>query len=514
MQISFVAPSDVRPNQGGGAWVVAAAEGGALLPAAMTADKASGGALTRALKFSRFTGKAGQMLEVLAPAGMKASRLLLVGLGKADSVDEKGLETLGAQIVGRLHAAGESAASIQIDVPPTSGKGGTKVKKAELAAHLAFGAKLKSYAFDKYRTRNLDEYEKKLKTLRIVTPDVPAARKAHAGLAAVADGIFLARDLVNEPPNVLYPAEFARRARTQLTKLGVKVEILGEAEMKKRGFGALLGVGQGSARESQLVVMQWNGGPSSKKNKKSARPIALVGKGVCFDSGGLSIKVGAGMQGMKGDMAGAACVTGTLMALASRKARVNAVGVIGLVENMPDGGAFRPDDVLTSLSGQTIEVLNTDAEGRLVLADALTYTQRRFAPKILIDLATLTGAIVQTLGYEHAGIFSNDDQLVSRVQAAGRYTGERVWQLPLDPFYDKMIRSKIADMKNIGGGNSGAITAAQFLLRFIEKGTAWAHLDIAGVAWQDGEQKPQIPSWGTGWGVRLLNRLVKEHYEN
>jgi leucyl aminopeptidase len=503
MQISFVAPSDVTA----GAWVVGAADGGALLPAAARLDKASGGALTRALKFSRFTGKAGQILEVLAPAGLRASRLLLVGLGKADSVDEKGLETLGAQIVGRLYAAGESAASIEIDVPPTSGKGGSKVKKSELAAHLAFGAKLKSYSFDKYRTRNLDEYEKKLKTVRIVTPDVAAAKKAHAGLAAVAEGIFLARDLVNEPPNILYPAEFARRARTQLTRLGVKVEILGEADMKKQGFGALVGVGQGSARESQLVVMRWNGG------KKSAKPIALVGKGVCFDSGGLSIKVGAGMQGMKGDMAGAACVTGTMLALATRKAKVNAVGVIGLVENMPDGGAFRPDDVLTSLSGQTIEVLNTDAEGRLVLADALTYTQRRFQPKLLIDLATLTGAIVQTLGYEHAGVFSNDDQLVQRIQAAGRTTGERVWQLPLDPFYDKMIRSKIADMKNIGGANSGAITAAQFLKRFIEKSTIWAHLDIAGVAWQDGEQKPTIPSWGTGWGVRLLNRLVKEHYE-
>ena len=503
MQISFVAPSDVTPTQGDGAWVVGATEGGALLPAAARLDKASGGALTRALKFSRFTGKPGQMLEVVAPSGMRASRLLLVGLGKAEAVDEKGLETLGAQIVGRLHTAGENAASLEIDVPK-----GSKVKKAELAAHLAFGTKLKSYAFDKYRTRNLDEYEKKLKTVRIVTPDLAAAKKAHAGLAAVADGIFLARDLVNEPPNILFPAEFARRARTQLSRLGVKVEILGEADMKKQGFGALLGVGQGSARESQLVVMQWNGG------KKSGKPIALVGKGVCFDSGGLSIKVGAGMQGMKGDMAGAACVTATMLALATRKARVNAVGVIGLVENMPDGGAFRPDDVLTSLSGQTIEVLNTDAEGRLVLADALTYTQRRFKPKVLIDLATLTGAIVQTLGFEHAGVFSNDDQLVQRIQAAGRTTGERVWQLPLDPFYDKMIRSKIADMKNIGGANSGSITAAQFLLRFIEKDTAWAHLDIAGVAWQDGEQKPTIPSWGTGWGVRLLNRLVKEHYES
>ncbi|MBA2590129.1 MAG: leucyl aminopeptidase [Alphaproteobacteria bacterium] len=501
MQISFVAPADFTAKEGG-AWVVGAAEGSALAPAAVRLDKVSGGALSRALKFSRFSGKAGQMLEVLAPAGMTASRLLLAGLGKPDLLNEKGLETLGAQIVGRLHAVGESSARIEIDVPK-----GAKVKKAELAAHLAFGAKLKSYTFDKYRTRNLDEYEKKLKTFRIATPEVDAAKKAHAGLQAVADGIFLARDLVNEPPNVLYPAEFARRAKTQLGKLGVKVEILGEAEMKKQGFGALLGVGQGSEKESQLVIMQWNGG------KKSAKPIALVGKGVCFDSGGLSIKVGAGMQGMKGDMAGAAAVTGTMLALAARKARVNAVGVIGLVENMPDGTSFRPDDVLTSLSGQTIEVLNTDAEGRLVLADALTYTQRRFKPKAVIDLATLTGAIVQTLGYEHAGIFSNDDQLVSRVQAAGRYTGERVWQLPLDPFYDKMIRSKIADMKNIGGANSGAITAAQFLLRFIEKDTVWAHLDIAGVAWQDGEQKVTIPSWGTGWGVRLLNRLMKEHYE-
>ena len=502
MQISFVAPSNVTA----GAWVVGAAEGAALLPAAVRADKASGGALSRALKVSRFTGKSGQMLEVLAPAGIAASRLLLVGMGKPETLDEKGLETLGAQIVARLYAGGETSASLEMEVPK-----GAKVKKAEAAAHLAFGARLRSYAFDKYRTRNLEDYEKKLTALRIVTPDPAAAKKAHAGLAAVAEGIFLARDLVNEPPNVLYPAEFARRAKQALTKLGVKVEILGEAEMKKQGFGALLGVGQGSERESQLVVMQWNGGPKGKK--QSAKPIALVGKGVCFDSGGLSIKVGAGMQGMKGDMAGAACVTGTMMALATRKAKVNAVGVIGLVENMPDGSSFRPDDVLTSLSGQTIEVLNTDAEGRLVLADALTYTQRRFKPSFVLDLATLTGAIVQTLGYEHAGVFSNNDQLVQRIQAAGRYTGERVWQLPLDPFYDRMIKSKIADMKNIGGGNSGAITAAQFLLRFIEKGTVWAHLDIAGVAWQDGEQKPTIPSWGTGWGVRLLNRMVIEHYE-
>ena len=498
MNINFAVPASIKA----GSWVIGAVEGGVLLPAALSADKASGGALTRALKFARFKGAPGQMVEVLAPAGVAASRLLLVGLGKPEALDEKGLETIGAQIAARLLGAGESTATLQIDVPK-----GCKVKKGELAAHLAFGARLRAYAFNQYRTKNLDEYERRLTALTVQTPGAVAAKLAYAGLGAVADGIFLARDLVNEPPNILYPEEFARRIKARLGKLGVKVEVLGEAEMKKQGFGALLGVGQGSARESQLVVMRWDGA------KKAGKPVAFVGKGVCFDSGGLSLKPGAGMMGMKGDMGGAAAVTGLMLALATRKAKVNAVGVVGLVENMPGPDALRPDDVIKSLSGQTIEVLNTDAEGRLVLADALTYTQRRFAPKFIIDLATLTGAIVQTLGYEHAGVFSNTDALVQRLQAAGRHTGERVWQLPLDPFYDKMIKSKIADMKNIGGGNSGAITAAQFLLRFIDKGTDWAHLDIAGVAWQDGEQKPMIPSWGTGWGVRLLNRLIIEHYE-
>jgi leucyl aminopeptidase len=478
-------------------------EGGALLPAAAKADKASGGALSRALKFARFKGLPGQMVEVLAPSGLQASRLLLVGLGKPDALDEKALETIGAQVAARLLTARETRASLEIDAPK-----GCKVKKGEIAAHLAFGAKLRSYAFNRYRTRNLEDYEQNLAGLTVLTPDAAAAKKVWAGLAAVADGIFLARDLVNEPPNVLYPEEFARRVRARLGKLGVKIEVLGEAEMRRQGFGALLGVGQGSARDSQLVVMRWNGA------KKSGKPVAFVGKGVCFDSGGISLKPGNGLMGMKGDMGGAAAVTGLMLALATRKARVNAVGVIGLVENMPGPDALRPDDVLTSLSGQTIEVLNTDAEGRLVLADALTYTQRRFAPRFVIDLATLTGAIVATLGFEHAGVFSNDEALTGRLLSAGRATGERVWQLPLDPFYDKMIKSKIADMKNIGGPNSGAITAAQFLGRFIDKDTAWAHLDIAGVAWQDGEQKPQIPSWGTGWGVRLLNRLILEHYES
>jgi leucyl aminopeptidase len=300
--------------------------------------------------------------------------------------------------------------------------------------------------------------------------------------------------------------EFANRCK-QLSKLGVKVEVLGEAQMQKLGMGALLGVGQGSERESHLVVMHWNGG------RKKDAPVAFVGKGVCFDSGGLSLKPAASMMGMKGDMGGAAAVTGAIRTLAARKARVNAVGVIGLVENMPDGKAQRPDDVVKSMSGQTIEVLNTDAEGRLVLADALTYTQQKFKPKFVIDLATLTGAIMVALGNENAGLFSNDDKLADRLVAAGKTSGEPVWRMPLGAGYDKAIKSKIADMKNIGGPYGGSITAAQFLQRFVEKGQVWAHLDIAGVAWQDGEQKPLTPGWATGFGVRLLDRLVAEHYE-
>jgi leucyl aminopeptidase len=500
MQLSFAAPSDVRS----GAWVVGALEGGALTAAAQKADHAAGGALSRGLKVSKFTGKSGQVLEILAPSGLAASRILLVGLGKGDKFDASAAENLGAAINGRLNTAGEKAVTYDIDLPK-----GSKLKPGELAAHLALGARLKSYAFNHYRTKNLDEYEQSLKTVTIATASAADAKKVWAGLEAVADGMFFARDLVNEPPNVLSPVEFAKRVKTNLGKLGVEVKILGEAEMKKLGMGALLGVGQGSERDSQLVVMQWNGA-----RKKKDAPVAFVGKGVCFDSGGLSLKTGPGMMGMKGDMGGAAAVVGTMQALATRKARVNAVGVIGLVENMPDATAMRPDDVVTSMSGQTIEVLNTDAEGRLVLGDALTYTQRNFAPKFVIDLATLTGAIIMALGPEHAGLFSNDDRLAERIASAGKAVGEPVWRLPMGPAYDKLLRSKIADMKNIGGPNAGSITAAQFLQRFIEDKRPWAHLDIAGVAWQDGEQRALAPSWGTGWGVRILNELVAAHYED
>jgi leucyl aminopeptidase len=500
MQLSFAAPHAIDS----GAWVVGALDGGTLSAAAQRADKAAGGALSRGIKVSSFTGKSGQVLEILAPTSVKASRILLVGMGKPAEFDGTKAENLAASINGRLSGAGETEVTFDIDVPK-----GAKLKAGELAAHLALGARLRGYVFNQYRTKNLDEYEFKLKKVTIATNSVADAKKSWAKLEGIAGGIVSARDLINEPPNVLHPEEFARRAKALLTKLGVKVDILGEAEMKKLGMGSLLGVGQGSDRESQLVVMHWNGA-----RKKNEAPVAFVGKGVCFDSGGLSLKTGAGMMGMKGDMGGAAAVVGTLQALATRKAKVNAVGVIGLVENMPDSKAQRPDDVVKSMSGQTIEVLNTDAEGRLVLADALTYTQRKFKPKFVIDLATLTGAIIMALGPEHAGLFCNDDRLANRISDAGKAVGEPVWRMPLGPNYDKLLRSKIADMKNIGGPSAGSITAAQFLQRFVENKTPWAHLDIAGVAWQDGERKANAPSWGVGWGVRILNELVAEHYED
>jgi leucyl aminopeptidase len=335
--------------------------------------------------------------------------------------------------------------------------------------------------------------------------DVAAARKSYAARDAIAGGVIMARDLVNEPANILYPAEFARRTGA-LKKARVAVEVLDVKAMQKLGMRALLGVGQGSAHGSRPVVMRWNGG------KKSEPPVAFIGKGVCFDTGGVSIKPAAGMEDMKGDMAGAACVVGLMHALAARKAKVNAVGAIGVVENMVDGNAQRPGDIVTSLSGQTIEIINTDAEGRLVLADVLWYVADRFKPKFMIDLATLTGAIIVALGHEHAGLFANDEQLAERLIKAGQETGERVWRMPLAPEYDKLIDSKFADVKNTGGRWGGAITAAQFLQRFVKKGVPWAHLDIAGT----GMGPPATDtnkSWGPGFGVRLLDQLVADHYE-
>jgi leucyl aminopeptidase len=334
---------------------------------------------------------------------------------------------------------------------------------------------------------------------------VSAARKAFAPGAHIVDGVIMARELVNEPPNVLFPVEFARRA-AELRKLGVEVEVLDVKAMTKLGMGALLGVSQGSTQPGRTVIMRWKGG------KRGDAPVAFIGKGVCFDTGGISIKGAAGMEDMKGDMGGAACVVGLMHALAARKAKVNVVGAIGLVENMPDGNAQRPGDIVTSMSGQTIEIINTDAEGRLVLADVLWYVAKKFKPKFMVDLATLTGAIMVALGTEYAGMFSNNDELSERLTKVGLETGEKVWRMPLGPEYDKQIDSQFADMKNTGGSRfGGSITAAQFLQRFVDD-TPWAHLDIAGTAM--GAPKTEINhSWGSGYGVRLLERLVSEYYE-
>ena len=339
---------------------------------------------------------------------------------------------------------------------------------------------------------------------RSASPTPPRRAGRGASRARVAEGVVLARDLVNEPANVLYPQEFARRA-SALKKLGVAIDVLDVRAMRKLRMNALLGVGQGSVRESRVVIMRWNGG------KRGDAPLGFIGKGVTFDTGGISIKPAAGMEDMKGDMAGAACVVGLMHALAARNAKVNALGAIGLVENMPDAAAQRPGDIVTSMSGQTIEIINTDAEGRLVLADVLHYVNKRFKPKFMIDLATLTGAILVALGSEHAGLFANDDELAERLFKAGEDTGEKVWRMPLAPEYDKLIDSKFADVKNTGGRNAGSITAAQFLQRFVDK-TPWAHLDIAGT----GMGSPQgdiNKSWASGWGVRLLDRLVAANYE-
>ena len=489
---------------GEGALVVGAFDGGKLTDAAMAADKAAGGALSRAVAASRFRGQPGQSLELLVPAGVRATRVILVGLGKGEDFDAASAERLAATVVGRLFVGGEGTLTFAIERPKRA-----KIPEAELAAHLAFGAILRSYRFDLYRSVK-DEERPTMNRVIVSTPEAGAARKLWAGLAAVAEGIFLARDLVNEPANILYPEEFARRT-LELRKLGVAVDILDAAAMKKLGMNALLGVAQGSAYEPRLVVMRWDGRRGAK-SKTDSGPLAFIGKGVCFDSGGLSLKTANSMTGMKGDMAGAAAVTGLMYALAARKARADVVGLIGLVENMPDGNAQRPNDIVRTMSGQTIEILNTDAEGRLVLADVLWYAQSRFKPRFMVDLATLTGAIVVALGAENAGLFSNDDELARNIVKAGIGEGEPVWRLPLADAYDQLVKSRIADMKNIGGPHAGSITAAQILQRFVNK-VPWAHLDIAGVAWQDGEQKPAAPSWATGWGVRILNRLVSEYCE-
>jgi len=457
----------------------------------------TGDLVGRAAAADRFKGKSGSALDLVAPPGLDLSRLVIVGVGKARDLKAQDFVKLGGIAMGKIPAAA-SEATLIADLP-----GGAV--KPERAADMALGVQLRAYAFERYKTKRKDDEEKAAKVkVTIAVAGVAAVEKAFAARAAVADGVAIARDLVNEPANVLYPEEFARRAGS-LKKLGAVVDVLGVKEMKKLGMNALLGVGQGSEHESRTVIMRWDGG------KRGAAPLAFIGKGVCFDTGGISIKPAASMEDMKGDMAGAACVVGLMHALAARKAKVNVVGAIGIVENMPDGRAQRPGDIVTTMSGQTIEIINTDAEGRLVLSDLLHYVNKHFKPKFMIDLATLTGAIIVALGQEYAGLFANDDKLAERLVKVGNEIGERVWRMPLGPEYDKMIDSKFADMKNTGGRHGGAITAAQLLQRFVDK-TPWAHLDIAGTAM--GSPQSEINrSWGSGFGVRLLDRLVAEYYE-
>ena len=498
MKIAFVEPG--RPKSG--TVVVGVLEDRKLTPTAAALDRETGGALKRAIAASRFTGRKDDMLGVLAPPRLSVGRVLLVGLGKAAALDAAALHALGGGIVGQLNSVGESEASVALD-----GIDGMKLKPADAAANLAFGARLRAYRFDKYRTKEKPEQKPSLKSLAVMTREAAAARRAFVPLEEVTKGIFLTRDLVSEPANIIYPETLAAAAR-QLTRYGVRVEVLDERRMKRLGMGALLGVGQGSARPSRLVVMQWRGGGRGK----GAEPVAFIGKGVTFDTGGISIKPSDGMWDMKWDMGGAGVVIGLMRALAGRKAKVNAVGVIGLVENMPSGTAQRPGDIVTSMSGQTIEVLNTDAEGRLVLADALWYCQDRFKPKFMVDLATLTGAIIIALGSEHAGLFSNNDVLAQRLAAAGAAVGEKLWRLPLNDAYDRMMDSDAADIKNISGGrDASSITAAQFLQRFVNS-VPWAHLDIAGTTWSK-KDAATVPKGATAFGVRLLDRLVAEHYE-
>ncbi|MRG55805.1 leucyl aminopeptidase [Phyllobacterium sp. SYP-B3895] len=480
----------------GTAIVLVAAEG----KTAAEAESIVGQALlSRIIGVSDFKGKLAATLSTVAPS-TELESLVLVGTGDPAKLKADDWLKIGGAAFSKLGKAKDVSVILALQASEIS---------AENAAEFALGMLLRAYTFDKYKTKkgkNDDEAKesKSAASITIHVADPQAAKKAYSDAEAIAAGVTLARDLVNEPANILGPVEFAERVE-ELKKLDVKVEILSEKDMKKLGMGSLLGVAQGSVRPARLAIMEWHGGKGKDK------PIAFVGKGVTFDSGGISIKPAAGMDEMKGDMGGAAAVTGLMHALASRKAKVNAVGIIGLVENMVNGEAQRPGDIVTSMSGQTIEVLNTDAEGRLVLADALYYCNDRFNPKFMVNLATLTGAIMVALGVYRAGLFSNDDTLATQLFDAGEATGEKLWRMPLGDEYDKLIDTKNADMKNIGGRHGGAIIAAQFLKRFVGD-TPWAHLDVAGTA-MGSPATEYSQSWASGFGVRLLDRLVRDNFE-
>ncbi|MEO1028592.1 MAG: leucyl aminopeptidase [Pseudomonadota bacterium] len=467
-------------------------EGAGLTDAAAALDANAGGIVAQAASQGRFSGKTGQSVATVLPAGADAKVAVLFGGGKAEDRKPVAYELIAAALIKSQAKSGHETAAFY-------------AASAEEAAKAAEGAKLAAYRFDTYFTKLKDDQKPSLKTLTIVTDDVAAAEAAFELASAGTDGTYLARDLVNEPPSHLYPQTYADRL-VEMESEGLKVTILGEDELKALGMGSMLGVGQGSTKESKLGILEWTGGSDEA-------PVALVGKGVCFDTGGISLKPGPAMEEMRGDMGGSAAVVGTMLALARRKAKANVVGLVGLVENMPDGDAIKPGDILHSASGQTIEVQNTDAEGRLVLADVLWYAQEHYKPEVIVDLATLTGAIVIALGHEHAGMFTDNDELAKSLKKAGRASGESVWRMPLGDAYDKLLKSQFADMRNIGGRPAGSVTAAQFLKRFVNEGQKWVHLDIAGVAWRNGEKPPTDPAWASGYGPRLLNQWIKDNYE-
>ncbi len=455
-------------------------------------DDAGKALVTAAAKAARFEGEAGSIAEIFVPRGGDVGRVILVGTGEGNGVD---YEKAGGALAARYETAGIEAIGVDLSGADAAG-----------AARFAGAAAQRGWRFDVYRTKLPEKAKPTLQ--RLVITGAPGGTDAEwAETKALTEGLELTRTLVAEPPNILYPETFVERCR-HLEELGVKLTILDEAAMRDLGMGALLGVSQGSVREARLLAMHWNG-----TGADGDPAIALVGKGVTFDTGGISLKPGPGMEDMKWDMGGAGAVAGAMKALALRKAKANVIGVVGLVENMPDGNAQRPGDVVTSMSGQTIEILNTDAEGRLVLCDVLTWVQRNYRPKRIVDLATLTGAMIIALGNEHGGLFSNDDALADALLAAGRETGDKLWRFPLSPAYDKLIDSPIADVKNVGPRGAGSITAAQFLQRFVDEGVAWAHLDIAGMVWAD---KPGAThdKGATGFGVRVLDRLVRDTVEN
>ena len=491
MKIEFAAAGTVA-----GAIAVPVYADASLSDVAAELDASTSGAVKRAIAASRFSGKTGQTLEIVAPAGIDASRIVLFGLGEKDKRTASTLEKAGAAVAKLLLTGGESAVTLAL-------AGETD---AEGVARAGLGARLAAYRYDQFRTKLKDEQKPSLATVMITASDVAAAEAEWAGWGAVADGVDLARDVTNLPPNVLYPASYAEKIEG-LAEHGLEIEIIGEDKMRELGMGSLLGVSQGSEFEAKIAIMKWSGGPEGEA------PLLFVGKGLTFDSGGISLKPGAGMDEMRGDMGGSAAVVGLMRALSGRKAKVNAIGIVGLVENMPDGKAQRPGDIVTAMNGTTIEIHNTDAEGRLVLADVLWYAQDRFQPKLIIDLATLTGAMLIALGNSRAGIFSNNDELAENLFTAGNDSDEPVWRMPLGPDYEKHIETKNADIKNVGEGRlAGSISAAEFLKCFVND-RPWCHIDIAGTAMGGMKDDPRQPSWGTGWGVRILDRLVRNNYE-